>query len=106
MHATHASQHAVWQKPALLFFPFWQAPRLYEPSRALPCMQVPGVDDITGEPLIKRKDDNADTLKARLSAFHKQTAPILGHYGKRVVDLTADRPLGDVAEQIRQAMGV
>jgi adenylate kinase len=68
-------------------------------------LQVPGVDDITGDPLIKRKDDNADTLKARLNAFHKQTAPILGHYGKCVVDLAADKSLDDVAAQIRQAMG-
>lgn len=36
----------------------------------------PGVDDITGEPLIKRKDDNAETLKARLAAFHAQTTPV------------------------------
>lgn len=35
-----------------------------------------GVDDITGEPLIRRKDDNAETLKARLSAFHAQTTPV------------------------------
>jgi len=39
-------------------------------------VQVAGVDDLTGEPLIKRKDDNADTLKARLEAFDKQTAPV------------------------------
>ncbi len=31
---------------------------------------------MTGEPLIKRKDDNAETLKARLSAFHSQTQPV------------------------------
>lgn len=37
-----------------------------------------GVDDITGEPLIRRKDDNAETLKARLSAFHAQTTPVSG----------------------------
>ena len=36
----------------------------------------PGKDDITGEPLIKRKDDNADTLQARLGAFHSQTKPV------------------------------
>lgn len=29
-----------------------------------------------GEPLVRRKDDNADTLKARLAAFHSQTAPV------------------------------
>jgi hypothetical protein len=29
-----------------------------------------------GEPLTRRKDDNAETLKARLAAFHSQTAPV------------------------------
>lgn len=31
---------------------------------------------VTGEPLIQRKDDNVDTLRSRLGAFHKQTAPV------------------------------
>lgn len=50
----------------------------------LPCAEkfappkVAGVDDVTGEPLVKRKDDNAETLKSRLSAFHAQTAPVGG----------------------------
>ena len=38
--------------------------------------KVAGRDDVTGEALIKRKDDNAETLKARLAAFHAQTAPV------------------------------
>ena len=38
--------------------------------------KTPGKDDVTGEPLIRRKDDNAETLKARLSAFHSQTKPV------------------------------
>ena len=38
--------------------------------------KTPGVDDVTGEPLVKRKDDNAETLKARLATFHKQTSPV------------------------------
>lgn len=38
--------------------------------------KTPGKDDVTGELLIRRKDDNADTLKARLSAFHSQTKPV------------------------------
>ena len=37
---------------------------------------MPGQDDITGEPLVKRKDDNADTLKHRLAAFQAQTSPV------------------------------
>ena len=39
--------------------------------------KTPGLDDMTGEPLIKRKDDNAETIKTRLAAFHAQTAPVL-----------------------------
>lgn len=39
-------------------------------------LQVPGRDDVTGEPLMQRKDDNADTLKNRLKAFHAQTKPV------------------------------
>lgn len=38
--------------------------------------QVPGRDDATGEPLVQRKDDNAETLVARLKAFHAQTKPV------------------------------
>ncbi|KAI3327743.1 adenylate kinase-domain-containing protein [Xylariaceae sp. AK1471] len=37
-------------------------------------------DDITGEPLIQRSDDNADALKKRLNTYHGQTAPVVGYY--------------------------
>lgn len=54
----------------------------------LPCaltsrcvLQVPGRDDQTGEPLVQRKDDNAETLKARLKAFHAQTKPVRAGLG-------------------------
>ena len=39
-------------------------------------------DDITGEPLIQRSDDNAAALKKRLSTYHDQTAPVVGYYQK------------------------
>jgi adenylate kinase len=42
--------------------------------------KVADVDDITGEPLIQRKDDNAEVLKKRMTAYHGQTAPILEYY--------------------------
>ncbi|KAG2484470.1 hypothetical protein HYH03_016704 [Edaphochlamys debaryana] len=66
--------------------------------------KVAGVDDLTGEPLIKRKDDNAETLKARLGAFHSQTTPVIEYYSKRVVALKADRPQDEVASSIAQAL--
>lgn len=39
-------------------------------------------DDVTGEPLIQRSDDNADTLKKRLSTYHAQTDPVVDYYKK------------------------
>ena len=63
-----------------------------------------GVDDVTGEPLIRRADDNADTLKARLAAFHAQTAPVLDHYRAKVVAIKADKPQAAVADQIKRAL--
>lgn len=37
-------------------------------------------DDLTGEPLMQRADDNADALKTRLKGYHDQTEPILDYY--------------------------
>lgn len=39
-------------------------------------------DDITGEPLVSRSDDNAEALKKRLVTYHAQTAPVVGYYQK------------------------
>jgi adenylate kinase len=39
-------------------------------------------DDVTGEPLIQRSDDNAETLKKRLATYHAQTAPVVSYYQK------------------------
>ncbi|KAK4153887.1 adenylate kinase [Chaetomidium leptoderma] len=39
-------------------------------------------DDITGEPLIQRSDDNAEALKKRLVTYHKQTSPVVDYYKK------------------------
>jgi adenylate kinase len=40
------------------------------------------VDDVTGEPLIQRSDDNVETLRKRLAAFHSQTGPVVDYYKK------------------------
>lgn len=39
-------------------------------------------DDISGEPLIQRSDDNADTLTKRLATYHAQTTPVVEYYKK------------------------
>lgn len=40
------------------------------------------IDDVTGEPLVQRSDDNGDALKKRLVTYHKQTEPIVQYYQK------------------------
>lgn len=40
-------------------------------------------DDVTGEPLIQRSDDNAETLRKRLSTYHAQTAEVTDYYRKQ-----------------------
>ena len=38
---------------------------------------------VTGEPLIRRSDDNEATLTKRLTAYHTQTKPLVDYYKKR-----------------------
>ena len=40
-------------------------------------------DDVTGEPLIRRGDDNEESLTKRLDAFGKQTKPVVDYYINR-----------------------
>lgn len=42
--------------------------------------KVAGVDDVTGEPLIQRDDDQEATVRKRLSVYHDQTKPLVGYY--------------------------
>ncbi len=44
--------------------------------------KVAGKDDVTGEELIQRDDDNETTVKKRLSVYHEQTEVLLDYYGK------------------------
>lgn len=40
-------------------------------------------DDVTGEPLIQRSDDNVEALTKRLRVFHAQTSPVVEYYKKK-----------------------
>ncbi|MBB3223228.1 adenylate kinase [Pseudoduganella umbonata] len=41
-----------------------------------------GLDDVTGEPLVQRDDDKAETVKKRLDVYHNQTEVLLGYYNE------------------------
>lgn len=51
-----------------------------------------GKDDVTGEDLIQRDDDQEDTVKARLKVYHDQTEPLIAYYSKWSADGGAGAP--------------
>ncbi len=42
--------------------------------------QETGKDDVTGEQLVQREDDNEATVRDRLKVYHEQTAPLIDYY--------------------------
>ncbi len=44
--------------------------------------KVEGICDVCGSPLIKRKDDEPETIKERLNVYYKNTEPLIDYYTK------------------------
>ena len=42
--------------------------------------RVAGQDDVTGEPLVQRADDNEETVKRRIASYHAVTKPLVNYY--------------------------
>ena len=53
---------------------------VYNPAK------VAGKDDETGEDLIQRDDDQAETVQKRLNVYHEQTEVLVDYYGKQSVE--------------------
>jgi adenylate kinase len=66
--------------------------------------KVPGVDDVTGEPLMQRPDDKEETIRTRLAVYDDQTAPLIAYYDDpsdpRLVRVDALAPIESVTEQL------
>ncbi|KAG9156671.1 hypothetical protein Leryth_006638 [Lithospermum erythrorhizon] len=78
--------------------------RTYHTKYAPP--KVPGIDDVTGEPLIQRKDDTPSVLKSRLEAFHRQTEPVIDYYSKKsiVANLPAEKRPEEVTKEVKKVL--
>lgn len=63
-------------------------------------------DDVTGEPLMQRKDDTSDALMKRLQSYHGETVPILKHYKPKGVvrGVNANQPMNGVWDEILAAL--
>jgi adenylate kinase len=68
----------------------------------------PGVCDVCGSTnFTRRADDNAETIKARLAAYHAQTAPILPYYQGKGILKSVDgmAPIEAVGAAISRILG-
>lgn len=64
-------------------------------------------DDVTGEPLIQRSDDNAETLKKRLVTYHQQTTPVVSYYQRTGIwrPIDASQEPGQVWKSLLHVFG-
>ncbi|GHD75544.1 adenylate kinase [Vogesella fluminis] len=54
--------------------------------------KVEGIDDETGEALVQRDDDKAETVKKRLDVYHEQTEVLVGFYSRMAASGDAKAP--------------
>ncbi|MDA9832274.1 adenylate kinase [Gammaproteobacteria bacterium] len=52
--------------------------RVYHEAFSPP--KTEGMDDLTGEALVRRADDNEDSVRRRLAVFDRQTLPVVAYY--------------------------
>lgn len=74
--------------------------------------QVEGKDDVTGEDLVTRKDDQEETVRKRLVEYHQQTAPLIGYYGQeaqagntRYVKIDGTQSVDSVRTELEKVLG-
>lgn len=69
--------------------------------------KIEDVCDYCNGNLIIRKDDNAETVKSRLEAYHTQTAPLIAFYTDMGVMLELDgtKEVSQVTEDMFKAIG-
>ena len=60
-----------------------------------------------GTEFIRRADDNAETVRLRLSAYHEQTEPIVSYYGEKGILRSIDGMLAidEVTKQMKSVIG-
>jgi adenylate kinase len=64
-------------------------------------------DDCGSHEFNRRADDRAETVKTRLEAYHRQTAPLIEHYKAqgKVSTVDGEAPIDKVSRQIDELFG-
>lgn len=68
--------------------------------------KVEGICDVSGEPLVQRKDDNEESVRNRLTIFKSEITPILNFYKEQGSLVTVDASMSAemVFEQVAKAV--
>lgn len=76
-------------------------------DRFKPPVEAGRCDACGGHAFKRRADDNAQTVAARLAAYHDQTAPLVAYYDARGVLARTDamRPIAEVTEDLGRIVG-
>ncbi|KAF8522251.1 adenylate kinase [Hysterangium stoloniferum] len=74
------------------------------------CPKVEGRDDVTGEPLTKRPDDNAEIFARRLKKFYESTSPLITYYASKASPMTklvtlSGRTSDEIWPQLEEVVG-
>ncbi|MDO6621074.1 MULTISPECIES: adenylate kinase [unclassified Shewanella] len=74
--------------------------------------KVEGKDDVTGEDLSIRPDDEESTVRKRLGIYHEQTKPLVEYYGKvaaagntQYTKYDGTQTVAAVSAQVKQLLG-
>ncbi|WP_039909070.1 adenylate kinase [Candidatus Regiella insecticola] len=74
--------------------------------------KIENKDDITGEPLTLRKDDQEATVRQRLVEYHQQTEPLLSYYRKQAAagnthyfKLDGTHKVGEIRDELTAILG-
>lgn len=77
--------------------------------------KVAALDDVTGESLIQREDDQEATIRNRLKIYHDQTEPLIHYYSNWIATDGAQTPsyqringigsVNDIRDSIAEALG-
>lgn len=72
--------------------------------------KVPGKDDVTGEPLVRRSDDDEGVYRARFKKFQETSEPLLEHYARKgvlweVEGLSSDEISPKLFEEFQRRFG-
>ena len=74
--------------------------------------KVEGKDDVTGEDLTTRKDDQEETVRKRLVEYHQMTAPLIGYYSKeaeagntKYAKVDGTKPVAEVRAALEKILG-